>query len=111
MSSGTAMWSGEDLWVILVEKFRVQLSLKPGVKWRELGWRWQLATGNWQSWVARTCSGNVCGPAMSWLCIQSTCGPSKLPTSGPHPRPESEPWCGHVPFSNSAQVVPVYAQG
>lgn len=39
MSSAMDMWSGEDLWIILVEKFRVQLSLKPAVKWRELGWR------------------------------------------------------------------------
>lgn len=36
---------------------------------------------------------------------------SKLSTSGPHPRPESEFWCGQVQGFKSAQLILVYRHG
>lgn len=79
MSSVMDISNKEDLWITLVEKFRMQLNVKPGVKWGELGWRWQFGncqpTNSWKPWVEMKVLRNVCGPVMSWLCTGTTGGP------------------------------------
>lgn len=64
--------SQEDLWILLLEKFRMLLDLQPGVEWRELGWRWHFGncrpTDNWKLWVEMKVLGECVwtsyGPAM-----------------------------------------------